>query len=114
MLLLYNSDAGMVNLIYKILEKGFKNQMKKKRLIVGIVICLWLVICICMAIFNLPKQVEVKKNTACIRVPGEFKSEVKVLYNSEYVKQCEAGSVVTLDFEKDGYYWCSVNIFSKY
>lgn len=67
-----------------------------------------------VAIFSLvfgvskPEQVTVAESVATIRLPGEFKGQAKISYNSEYVEQSEANSILTLTFKKQGYYMCSV------
>ena len=67
-----------------------------------------------VAIFSLvfgvtkPKQITVAESVATIRLPGEFKGQAKVSYNSEYIEQSESNSILTLIFKKQGYYMCSI------
>ena len=55
-----------------------------------------------------PKSLNVEKNTATIRLPGEFSGEAVFYYNSDYVEQSETNSTLTLTFKKQGYYLCHV------
>lgn len=82
-----------------------------RKMLTKVVVSIVLLALINLGVFlaSSPRYVEVPKETATIRLPGEFKGEAKISYNSKYVEQSEKDSVLTLMFKKQGYYECSIN-----
>ena len=50
------------------------------------------------------KNVNVEGYSATVRVPGEYAEEAQIHYNYDFVEQSNDRSVITLNFEKEGYY----------
>ena len=84
-----------------------KNGRSLLTLTIVLVISLLAIFSVVSALMR-PEQITVVGGSATIRLPGEFKGQAKISYNSKYVEQSETNSVLTLTFKKQGYYMCSV------
>lgn len=84
----------------------------KKSIKVFTTFAIFVVICalICLFVRQWCKYevITVNENTASIRVPGEFEEPVGLIYNSEYVTVANDNSVITLNFNKQGYYYVRI------